>query len=140
MTYDTFAQHNTVEGQGNTVSAIDVSPHPGDLLKYTSQPITCSNESSFPANVQTLLNLVNGLPENIDRTQGANIIRATLQSMGQATGLSVESILGEAHQSQSELLATIQTNLQKISECQTLIENLEMILKKSKHKHPYYLT
>lgn len=83
------------------------------------------SDCTFSSNVQTLLDLVNTLPPNIDRAQGANIIKATLQSMSQATGLTVEKILSEAHQNQSDILGTIQKNLQKIDECQNLIKTLE---------------
>lgn len=82
-------------------------------------------DAQFSSNVQTLMRLVNDLPEGVTKQTGAQIIRITMEAMG----ISMEEVLTEAQAAQSEMLDAVRANIKKIEEFKTVIRKLETDIK-----------
>jgi hypothetical protein len=87
----------------------------------SSQPA----HAEFTTNVQTLIRLVNELPEGVTKQTGAQIIRLTMEAMG----ISMEEVLSEAQAAQSDMLDAVRANIKKIEEFKTVIRKLETDIK-----------
>lgn len=77
--------------------------------------------AEYSGNVKILVQLVNELPANATKQLGAQIIRMTME----ATGISMEEVLGDAGKAQRQLLDAQQNNNRKIEEYKTIIRKLE---------------
>lgn len=75
----------------------------------------------YSGNVKTLVQLVSDLPEGVTKQTGAQIIRLTMEAMG----ISMETVLSDAQQVQSQLLDAVRSNIKKIEEYKTVIRKLE---------------
>ena len=82
-------------------------------------------DTEFGTNVQTLIRLVNELPEGVTKQTGAQIIRLTMEAMG----ISMEEVLSEAQSAQSDMLDAVRANIKKIEEFKTVIRKLEHDIK-----------
>ncbi|MEB3206024.1 MAG: hypothetical protein VKK59_01585 [Vampirovibrionales bacterium] len=82
-------------------------------------------DAQFSGNVQTLMRLVNDLPEGVTKQTGAAIIRLTMEAMG----ISMEEVLTEAQAAQSEMLDAVRANIKKIEEFKSVIRKLETDIK-----------
>lgn len=82
-------------------------------------------DTEFSGNVKTLIGLVDGLPEDVSKQRGAQIIRMTMEAMG----IAMEDVLSEAQASQSEMLDAVRANIKKIEEYKSVIRKLEADIK-----------
>lgn len=82
-------------------------------------------DSDFNGNFQTLIRLINELPEGVTKQTGAQIIRLTMESMG----IFMEDVLSDAQAAQSEMLDAVRANIKKIEEYKTIIRKLETDIK-----------
>src|SRR5690606_961158 len=97
---------------------------------YVTSPseISADIDTSFAeytGNVRTLLKLVSDLPAEVTKQSGAQVIRLTMEAMG----ISMENVLSEAQNAQSDLLDGVRTNIKKIEEYKTVIRKLESEIK-----------
>lgn len=82
-------------------------------------------DTEFSGNVKTLIGLVDGLPDDVSKQRGAQIIRMTMEAMG----IAMEDVLSEAQSSQSEMLDAVRANIKKIEEYKSVIRKLETDIK-----------
>jgi hypothetical protein len=82
-------------------------------------------DADFNGNFQTLIRLINELPEGVTKQTGAQIIRLTMESMG----IFMEDVLSDAQAAQSEMLDAVRANIKKIEEYKTIIRKLETDIK-----------
>lgn len=82
-------------------------------------------DTDFNGNFQTLIRLINELPEGVTKQTGAQIIRLTMESMG----IFMEDVLSDAQAAQSEMLDAVRANIKKIEEYKTIIRKLETDIK-----------
>jgi hypothetical protein len=95
------------------------------LSPETYSELNPSADSDFTGNVQTLIRLVNELPEGVTKQTGAQIIRLTMEAMG----ISMEDVLSDAQSAQSDMLDAVRANIKKIEEYKTVIRKLETDIK-----------
>jgi hypothetical protein len=88
-------------------------------------PATQVAETDYNSNFQTLIRLINELPEGVTKQTGAQIIRLTMESMG----IFMEDVLSDAQAAQSEMLDAVRANIKKIEEYKTVIRKLETDIK-----------
>ena len=111
---------NAVEEQPIKQETISFS-QPIESKKMTPQQPTIASNISIPANVNTLRNLIAGLPVGVTKQTGAQIIRQTFEAMG----VPISNVLKEAQEVQEELNSSSRECLLKIQEYKTNILQLE---------------
>jgi hypothetical protein len=84
-------------------------------------PAAPAIETEFNGNVQTLIRLVNDLPEGVTKQTGAQIIRLTMEAMG----ISMEEVLSEAQSAQTDMLDAVRSNIRKIEELKAVQRKLD---------------
>jgi hypothetical protein len=108
----------------NTVREIS-APRKPQLSMANLSELQPSQDTDYTNNVQTLITLVNSLPEGVTKQTGAQIIRLTMEAMG----IAMEEVLSEAQSAQSEMLDAVRGNIKKIEEYKTVIRKLENDIK-----------
>jgi hypothetical protein len=108
--------------------AASFGPAPGlthETFAPAEMPSTQVAETDYNSNFQTLIRLINELPEGVTKQTGAQIIRLTMESMG----IFMEDVLSDAQAAQSEMLDAVRANIKKIEEYKTVIRKLETDIK-----------
>lgn len=108
--------------------AASFGPAPGlthETFSPAEMPATQVAETDYNSNFQTLIRLINELPEGVTKQTGAQIIRLTMESMG----IFMEDVLSDAQAAQSEMLDAVRANIKKIEEYKTVIRKLETDIK-----------
>jgi hypothetical protein len=112
---------------GNSASSVNMSAArsmtnmPLDQVLQQASQNQGQHETDISSNVQTLLRLIQDLPEGVTKQVGAQIIRSTMEAMG----IAMDEVLSEAQTAQTGLLDRVRTNLRKIDEYNSFIRKLQ---------------
>lgn len=112
---------------GNSASSVNMSATrsmtnmPLDQVLQQASQTQGQHETDISSNVQTLLRLIQDLPEGVTKQVGAQIIRSTMEAMG----IAMDEVLSEAQTAQTGLLDRVRTNLRKIDEYNSFIRKLQ---------------
>ena len=85
------------------------------------EPVELPVIPAYPAEVDTLLQLLRQLPPDVSSQAGAHIIRATLDQMGG----SLSAVLRQAQDVQNDCLGVVREYLDEIDRCQERIRLLQ---------------